>query len=603
MSECESNTQMNENMRLCSYCGAKVKNDAQFCPFCGRPMNTVATKKFCVRCGTELKDEEMFCHNCGSPTPKSRDAEVMNNIAAYNNSIGKTQKTQKTISIKDNSFFSFVAWILTALFAGFLAEQLAIEISYSYFEITSEIVLLATSLFGFIVTALCGVLFWKNNKKLRLMPILSSLISSVCFLIFYLQQIYVDIIVAVSLMHIVAILFAVKVIKTRAGVLTSSFVAIALSYIIPCFMGWIHIFPFVLSLPMFLLAFSFTTKELKKVSLAKRIFRNLTIILITVALILCGAVYGLYKSWVYVEDLTDMSLAAARAECSRLLVVTQYEYSETVKKDCVIKQNTKAGTYLHPEDIITLTISKGPGVKIPDLVGKSVSEAKDTLWGLGLGVITKYEYNTKIGKDKVIRVSGYHVDEGSTVTLTVSKGPDNRVNVPNVVGLTESDARKKLQNVGFKVSVVYVNDSCDAFEYTTEVKSQSLTGKQEPGTTVTIRVARPSIDITNVYFKHNSVGGLNLEISFKNMTAKTISNIDFTARFKNSSGNNVYCSIWKSSTRKLNYTESLKSGKSDTAYWSAVIYNWDVARIYFDEIKVTFSDGTTHTMTYNGYWY
>lgn len=145
--------------------------------------------------------------------------------------------------------------------------------------------------------------------------------------------------------------------------------------------------------------------------------------------------------------------------------------------------------------------------------------------------------------------------------------------------------------------------TCDCYENNTQVKSQSLTGKQNPGSTVTIRVAKPSISITRVNFDHNYVGGVDINISFKNLSKKSIKYITFTARFKNSVGDNVYCDIRNSSTRNLEYTGPLNSGRSDTAYWDAVIYNWNCSQIHFDEIEVTFMDGTTHTMTYNGYWY
>lgn len=54
------------------------------------------------------------------------------------------------------------------------------------------------------------------------------------------------------------------------------------------------------------------------------------------------------------------------------------------------------------------------------------------------------------------------------------------------------------------------------------------------------------------------------------------------------------CSIRSTSTMDLDYTGPLNSGRSDTAYWDAVIYNWNCSQIHFYEIEVTFMDGTTH---------
>ena len=607
MSELESTVQVDEDMKVCNQCGAKVKADAQFCSACGRPMNIAATKKFCARCGTELTDEEMFCHNCGSPTSQSRDVEVMNNIAAYNNSIGKPKKTACIVNIKDNSVFSFITWILTAVFTGLLTAGLTSEIAYAVnfnAMITAEMIFFVLGLLGFAVTTISGILFWKNDKKLRLMPVIASLIATVCCTISFEPKLMcIELLVAALVMHVVAILFAVKVIKTRVWLLTTSIIAIIFTLALPIVIGSNNVLPFILSLPMFLLSFSFTKKELKEIPKKKQMLRRLIALLLSVLLLFGGIGFGLYESWVYVGDISNMNIDKAKDKYSRLDVQTTYEYSESVEKDCVIKQSVEKGSFIHPNKKITLTVSKGAGVKVPEVANLTLSDAKKKLEDLGLKVSTTYDYSSSIAKDKVIRASGSHVDEGATVTLTVSKGPDTRVNVPDVEYLTESEARKKLQNAGFKVNVEYVYQTCDAYKNTSSVKSQSLTGKQNPGSTVTIRVAKPSISITQVNFEHNSVGGVDINISFKNLSNKTIKYVTFTTRFKNSVGDNVYCDIRRTSTMDLEYTGPLYSGRSDRAYWDAVIYAWTCKQIHFDEIEVTFMDGTTHSMTYNGYWY
>lgn len=607
MSELENIVQVSEDMKVCNQCGAKVKADAQFCSTCGRPINISVTKKFCARCGTELNEEEMFCHNCGSPTSQSRDAEVMSNIAAYNSSLGKPKKTASIVNIKDNSVWSFVAWMLTALFTALLSTGLTTQIAYAdnFNEmVTAEKLLFVFGLIGFALSTVSGVLFWKNDKKLRLMPVITSLVATLCCLISeWGFTVKIELLVSALLMHIIAILFAIKVIKTKSVLLITSISAIALSFIIPIMLGFGDVLPFVLQIPMFLLTFSFTKKELKEVPKKKQVLRKLLAFVLAVLLVLGGIGLGLYQSWVYVGDITNMNLDKAKSKYSRLDIQTTYEYSETVEKDCVIKQSIEKGEFVHPEKRLNLTVSKGAGVKVPDVANLTLTDAKKKLEDLGLKVSTTYDYSSAIAKDKVIKASSNHVDEGATVTLTVSKGPDTRVTVPDVEYLTESEARKKLQNAGFKVNVEYVYQTCDAYKNTSSVKSQSLTGKQNPGSTVTIRVAKPSISITQVNFDHNSVGGVDINISFKNLSNKTIKYVTFTARFKNSVGDNVYCDIRRTSTMDLEYTGPLYSGRSDRAYWDAAIYAWTCKQIHFDEIEVTFMDGTTHSMTYNGYWY
>ncbi len=70
---------------------------------------------------------------------------------------------------------------------------------------------------------------------------------------------------------------------------------------------------------------------------------------------------------------------------------------------------------------------------------------------------------------------GSQVADGSTVTLFFSDGPES---VPDVVGKTEDQARKLIQDAGFEVSVVH--------DSTTEAKKgtvldQSPQGRQQGG--------------------------------------------------------------------------------------------------------------------------
>ena len=607
MSDLENNVQIGENIKVCSQCGAKVKENAQFCSACGRPMNIVDTKKFCTRCGTELNKDEMLCHNCGSSTSQSRDAEVMNNIAAYNNSVGNQKKLTTVVNIKNNSVYSFIAWILTSLFVCGFSAILTCDMAYTK-EFYLPLLFNVVTIVGFAITTISGLLFWKNESKLRLIPVVSSAVSTICCFfaeygtIISLRSVYW--LISAMLMHIVAILFTTRVIKTKRLLLAFSISAIILSLVIPLCVKISDMLPFALSLPMFLLTFSFTSEDLKETPKKKQLIIKLITFILAFLLVLGGVGLGLYKSWVYVGDITNMNIDKAKDKYSRLYITTTYEYSETVEKDAVISQSIEKGSFVHPDKAIKLTVSKGAGVKIPEVKDLTLADAKKKLEGLGLKISITYDYSPDVAKDKVICASSYHVDEGSTVTLTVSKGPDNRVTVPNVKYFTESLAKQKLQNAGFKVNVEYVYQHCDAY-YTnmTEVQSQSLTGKQNPGSTVTIKVKKPSISITRVYFHHNDIGGLNLNISFKNLSNKSIKYIIFTTEFKNSVGDDVYCNIYNSNTRHLRYTGPLDSGKSDTAYWDAVIYNWDCSQVHFYTISVTFMDGTTQEMSYSAYWY
>jgi serine/threonine-protein kinase len=77
------------------------------------------------------------------------------------------------------------------------------------------------------------------------------------------------------------------------------------------------------------------------------------------------------------------------------------------------------------------------------------------------------------------------VSKGSTVTVFYSAGPKE---VPSVVGLQESDARRKLERAGFNVDTV--NDSTTQAQKGTVLKQSPQAFTTQPqGTTVVITVS------------------------------------------------------------------------------------------------------------------
>ncbi|MDN5363642.1 MAG: eukaryotic-like serine/threonine-protein kinase [Eubacteriales bacterium] len=108
-----------------------------------------------------------------------------------------------------------------------------------------------------------------------------------------------------------------------------------------------------------------------------------------------------------------------------------YEFSDTVPQDRVIDQAPEPGSWVEKGSTVTLTVSKGKEPKfvtVPDLVGRTLEEAKKLLEDLGLSL------NDEIGrqssdeyfKDRVISqepAAGTQLQEGEAVKVTVSNGP------------------------------------------------------------------------------------------------------------------------------------------------------------------------------------
>lgn len=169
------------------------------------------------------------------------------------------------------------------------------------------------------------------------------------------------------------------------------------------------------------------------------------------------------------------------------------EFSSTVEKGKVIDQDPDAGHKVAKGTQINIVVSKGAepaaDVTVPDLKGKSPSEAEAILSKLGL----KSQAGDSVNSDDVevgkiaaqTPAAGTTAKAGDTITYQLSKGPDE-ADVPNVVGKTEDEAQSALQAAGFNVSVQ--REESNKPEGT--VTKQSATGKLTRKSTVTITVAK-----------------------------------------------------------------------------------------------------------------
>ncbi len=102
----------------------------------------------------------------------------------------------------------------------------------------------------------------------------------------------------------------------------------------------------------------------------------------------------------------------------------RHEFSDTVKAGGIIDFSYKAGDVLKNDDAITVTISDGSKVTVPNLKGLTKSEAIKKLKNAGLNYNFIYR-NSSNKKDTVLAQSlksGSEVSEGTTVTVTLSNG-------------------------------------------------------------------------------------------------------------------------------------------------------------------------------------
>ena len=164
--------------------------------------------------------------------------------------------------------------------------------------------------------------------------------------------------------------------------------------------------------------------------------------------------------------------------------------------DTVLEQNPAGGQDAEEGSEVALTVSSGPdAIEIPDVSGDTVGAATAELEALGFATDTTNEASNDVPQGRVIRTepgAGSQRTEGSTVTLVVSSGPEER-DVPGVVGLSESAATSALENAGFDV-VVEDDETADPTKIG-RVTDQDPAGGQSAaaGDTVTIFVGREPV--------------------------------------------------------------------------------------------------------------
>jgi eukaryotic-like serine/threonine-protein kinase len=196
-------------------------------------------------------------------------------------------------------------------------------------------------------------------------------------------------------------------------------------------------------------------------------------------------------STVRVPDVVGLAEADARRRLRRaeLRADVERESSTKVPEGTVIRTDPGPGRPAERDSAVTLVVSSGPQqVTIPSVVGETQEDAVARLREEGLSPIVR-ERSSSEPVDTVIEQTpeaGQEVDEGSSVTIFVSNGEVREV--PDVTGLTQSEAEAELDDAGFGASVR--TRTTDQPDEEGTVLSQSPRGgvERREGATVTITV-------------------------------------------------------------------------------------------------------------------
>ena len=165
-----------------------------------------------------------------------------------------------------------------------------------------------------------------------------------------------------------------------------------------------------------------------------------------------------------IKEMTTQVPKVAEEETKPIVAVKERESTAQVAKRRKVSKRVRRNRYIALMLAITLGVTSwylliGPGsrVVVPSTVGATQSEVNAALTPLGLSsLIVERRYSEEIPVDHVIEsipAGGGRVEQGATVKLIVSKGPE-RYSIPSLTGLTPEAALALLKKIPISVQPV-----------------------------------------------------------------------------------------------------------------------------------------------------
>ena len=232
---------------------------------------------------------------------------------------------------------------------------------------------------------------------------------------------------------------------------------------------------------------------------------------------------------VTVPNIVGMTLDNATKELEK--VGLKIKVSETIESDkeenTILEMNPVSNTEAKKGDIIEVKVSGGVSkVKVPDLRDYEINYIQDLLTQKGLEWNITYQYSENIKSGYLI--SQYperdtQVPKGTTIELTISKGPEEKfVSVSNYLGQNVDAAKSKLEELG--LTVILQEQQTDRESENGVVLSQSLESgtKISAGAKITLTYGKYTAP-SNVDISQYLSIGMSLKDAINSLNAAGIS--------------------------------------------------------------------------------
>ena len=192
------------------------------------------------------------------------------------------------------------------------------------------------------------------------------------------------------------------------------------------------------------------------------------------------------------DDVTGMDYDQAQSQLENdgLKVSLEFEYSDSVDKNEVIRTSPEAGSQVAEGDTVTIVASKGKETKnvtVPYVIGYDLDTAISMIKDAGLTYNGKSsDYSDSFSEGEVMNQSigsGQSVEEGTSITLTVSLGSKvssytASISIENPFGaeIVDSNGNSDTYSEGQVTVVVYKPDGSSETVYDQYATEESLPG-------------------------------------------------------------------------------------------------------------------------------
>lgn len=234
-------------------------------------------------------------------------------------------------------------------------------------------------------------------------------------------------------------------------------------------------------------------------------------------------------------------------------------------------------------------------ITVPELMGKTFEEAQEELEALGLKIEDKGEVSSDDYEEGEIAnqdpVAGTVVEKDTTIGVVISNGKGS-IDVPNVVGNSESKAIEALEELGFKPDKTYsYSDTVAAGDVISQNPVSGAKAKKGDTITLTISQGREAITVPDV-LSYKSEEQAKAELSAFNVSVKTeyhdsipegiVIAQSINAGKQVEKGTSITITVSKgpepsqtitATTYKCNVTLKLPAGTTGVAGASAILYD------------------------------